>query len=261
MHEALAFWTGLSSWQIGLALLPLGLVAGSFCTVIWHRVPRGESILWPRSHCPHCRQSLGVVDLVPVLSYLWLRGRCRHCGVAVPGRYLLTETGFGLAAGAAGWLGGWSLGFSTVACMIVGCSLLSLWRRRQLAPEGGFTLIEVAVAALVLTLGLVGSFEAIRLARWSGYAAQRRTEAIAMARYYLAQASYNVMNYTMPQTMNTEETHTDSSGDYTITTRYMRHSLIDNLWGVEITVACTSTCQGTKSPSGVEARLLGVVRR
>ena len=64
--------------------LALGLVIGSFLNVVVHRVPRGESIVRPGSHCPRCDNPLAPWDNVPVLSYLWLRGRCRHCGVHIP---------------------------------------------------------------------------------------------------------------------------------------------------------------------------------
>jgi leader peptidase (prepilin peptidase)/N-methyltransferase len=56
-----------------------GLVVGSFLTVVVDRVPRGASIVKPGSACGACDLRLGVVDLVPVLSWVALRGRCRRC--------------------------------------------------------------------------------------------------------------------------------------------------------------------------------------
>ncbi|MGQ9533339.1 MAG: prepilin peptidase, partial [Desulfotomaculales bacterium] len=55
------------------------------------RLPRGESLVTPRSRCVACGHPLGPLDLVPVLSYLWLRGRCRYCGSRIPPRYLFVE--------------------------------------------------------------------------------------------------------------------------------------------------------------------------
>src|SRR6478752_9963733 len=72
-----------------------GLIAGSFVTVVAHRVPRGESIVGPRSRCPACGAQIAAYDNVPVVSWLMLRGRARCCGTAISPRYPLTELGLG----------------------------------------------------------------------------------------------------------------------------------------------------------------------
>jgi leader peptidase (prepilin peptidase)/N-methyltransferase len=72
-----------------------GLLAGSFVTVVAHRVPRGESIVGPRSRCPACGAQIAAYDNVPVLSWGLLRGRARCCGVAISPRYPLTELALG----------------------------------------------------------------------------------------------------------------------------------------------------------------------
>ena len=68
-----------------------GLLVGSFVTVVAHRVPRGESIVGPRSRCPSCGAQIAAYDNVPVFSWAVLRGRARCCGVAISPRYPLTE--------------------------------------------------------------------------------------------------------------------------------------------------------------------------
>jgi leader peptidase (prepilin peptidase)/N-methyltransferase len=70
-----------------------GLVVGSFLNVVVHRLPlEDESVLSPmRSRCPSCRRELGVLENIPVLSWLVLRGRCRSCGWRIPLRYPLVE--------------------------------------------------------------------------------------------------------------------------------------------------------------------------
>lgn len=68
-----------------------GLLIGSFATVVAHRVPRGESIVGPRSRCPACGARIAAYDNVPVLSWALLRGRARCCGAPIPPRYPLTE--------------------------------------------------------------------------------------------------------------------------------------------------------------------------
>lgn len=68
-----------------------GLLIGSFSTVVAHRVPRGESIVGPRSRCPACGTQIAAYDNVPVFSWVLLRGRARCCGAAISPRYPLTE--------------------------------------------------------------------------------------------------------------------------------------------------------------------------
>jgi leader peptidase (prepilin peptidase)/N-methyltransferase len=69
----------------------LGLIAGSFLNVVIYRLPRGESVVWPGSHCPDCGHNLVVRDLIPVISYIWQRGECRYCGAKISLRYPLVE--------------------------------------------------------------------------------------------------------------------------------------------------------------------------
>ena len=73
-----------------------GLLVGSFLTVVAHRVPRGESIVGPRSRCPACGTQIAAYDNVPVFSWLLLRGRARCCGVAISPRYPLIELTVGI---------------------------------------------------------------------------------------------------------------------------------------------------------------------
>ncbi len=64
-----------------------GLAIGSFLNVVIWRVPRGESIVSPPSHCPQCDAEIRGRDNIPVLSWLILRGRCRDCGAHISARY------------------------------------------------------------------------------------------------------------------------------------------------------------------------------
>ena len=74
----------------------LGLITGSFLNVVIHRIPRGESVVTPPSHCPGCGRPVAPWENVPVLSYLWLRGRCRGCGMRISLRYPAIELATGL---------------------------------------------------------------------------------------------------------------------------------------------------------------------
>src|SRR3954451_24806564 len=70
-----------------------GLIVGSFLNVVAYRLPRGESLATPPSHCPGCDTPIKPYDNIPVLSWVLLRGRCRHCGTAISVRYPLVEAG------------------------------------------------------------------------------------------------------------------------------------------------------------------------
>lgn len=69
----------------------LGTAFGSFLNVVAYRVPRGESLIAPPSHCPNCNEPIKARDNIPVLSWIMLRGRCRSCHVAISPRYPLIE--------------------------------------------------------------------------------------------------------------------------------------------------------------------------
>ena len=94
---------------IGCGLL--GLAIGSFLNVVIYRVPRGESLLRPPSHCPHCDQPIRARHNVPVLGWLMLRGRCADCSAPISVRYPLVEaaTGVSFAVLGATFAGSWVL--------------------------------------------------------------------------------------------------------------------------------------------------------
>lgn len=73
-----------------------GIVLGSFFNVVGLRVPKKESIAYPPSHCTRCEKRLGMLDLVPVLSYVFLRGKCRNCHAGISPIYPLMEFVTGL---------------------------------------------------------------------------------------------------------------------------------------------------------------------
>ena len=91
-------FTGIQIGEIALPLYPmsiiiglLGLLIGSFLNVVIYRVPRGESIVLPGSHCPQCGHALRATELIPVLSFLVQKGRCRSCQARIAWRYPVVE--------------------------------------------------------------------------------------------------------------------------------------------------------------------------
>jgi leader peptidase (prepilin peptidase) / N-methyltransferase len=81
---------------VALAAGVVGVVIGSFLNVVIWRVPRGESVVSPPSHCPGCDTPIAPRDNVPVLSWLLLRGKCRHCHNPISPRYPLVELATGV---------------------------------------------------------------------------------------------------------------------------------------------------------------------
>jgi leader peptidase (prepilin peptidase)/N-methyltransferase len=86
----------------------IGLVIGSFLNVVAWRVPRGESINHPGSHCLVCETSLRPIDNIPVISWVFLRARCHFCGTAISARYPLVELATGVLFALLAWALGWS---------------------------------------------------------------------------------------------------------------------------------------------------------
>ena len=74
-----------------------GICAGSFVSVVAHRVPRRLSIVGPRSQCPSCGAQIAAYDNIPVISWLLLRGRCRSCAAPISVRYPAVELSVGVA--------------------------------------------------------------------------------------------------------------------------------------------------------------------
>ena len=76
----------------------LGSFIGSFLNVCIWRIPRGESIVWPGSHCPKCNAPIRWFQNIPIFSWFALRGRCASCRKPISPRYLVLELIGGLLA-------------------------------------------------------------------------------------------------------------------------------------------------------------------
>ena len=114
----------------------LGLVAGSFCNVLIHRLPKGESIVTPPSHCPRCGTVIRWYQNLPVISWIFLLGRCASCKARISVRYPLVELALGGLFLASAWT--WGATAATVAaclfCLwIVALSLIDL--EHQILPD------------------------------------------------------------------------------------------------------------------------------
>ena len=76
---------------IKIFIFILGSIIGSFLNVCIYRLPRGESLVFPSSHCVHCNHKIYWFDNIPFLSYLNLRGKCRFCARPISFRYFVVE--------------------------------------------------------------------------------------------------------------------------------------------------------------------------
>ena len=84
------------SWLVIIVLFAFGLIIGSFLNVCIFRLPRGESVVLPRSHCPGCNHLIAAYDNLPLLSYLLVRGKCRYCQARISPIYFFVELSTGL---------------------------------------------------------------------------------------------------------------------------------------------------------------------
>ncbi len=132
----------------------MGLVIGSFLNVVAWRLPRGENLSHPGSHCPKCQTPIKPYDNVPVLGWLLLRGRCRACQAPISARYPLVEAATGalyVVVVAVCWEDPWriALGIALVT-LLVPVTLIDLDVRR--IPNA--LTAPFAVVALVLLAAL-----------------------------------------------------------------------------------------------------------
>jgi leader peptidase (prepilin peptidase)/N-methyltransferase len=125
---------------------PFGAIIGSFLNVVAYRLPRGESLAWPGSHCTSCGEAVRSYDNVPVLSWLVLRGRCRHCGDRISAQYPIVEL---------------------LTAVVFGAIVLVRGVRPELALELPFAALLIAVAFIDLEHRIVPNKLLLPAAAWA----------------------------------------------------------------------------------------------
>jgi leader peptidase (prepilin peptidase)/N-methyltransferase len=129
-------------------VVAFGAIVGSFANVCIHRLPRGESVVTPRSRCPRCGTQIRARDNVPVVSWLLLRGKCRDCAAPIAVRYPLVEALVALLFFAAFWRHG--LGPDGVAGALLATAAVIL-----AATDLDARVLPDEVTFVVLALGLL----------------------------------------------------------------------------------------------------------
>ncbi|HYG21289.1 MAG TPA: prepilin peptidase [Verrucomicrobiae bacterium] len=114
-----ANWRSVPFHFWSLVFFVLGCMVGSFLNVVIHRLPLGQSVVSPPSHCPHCKYSIPWYLNVPLITWLYLQGKCRNCKAPISARYFLVELLTGIA-----FLGCWLAYGKTSAAIALVYSLL-----------------------------------------------------------------------------------------------------------------------------------------
>lgn len=134
-----------------LFIFLLGTIIGSFINVCIYRLPRGESVIYPPSHCPLCGYRLRPLDLIPLLSFFALRGKCRECGANISVVYPLVELLTGLMFVFAFVKFGLTLD-SLTAIILISCLMISTFTdlEHQMIPDK--VIFPTIVAGLMLNI-------------------------------------------------------------------------------------------------------------
>lgn len=150
----------------------LGAVFGSFLNCVAVRIVNKESIVKGRSHCMSCGHVLGVLDLIPLFSWLFLGGKCRYCKAKVPARYFLAEL---------------FMAAMTLVCVLrFGLTLLSL--RNFILLCCLFTLSMVDIDSMIIP----NVFIIIPIAAWAAYIPLAEKPLIYLRDGLIAGAVYGV---------------------------------------------------------------------
>jgi len=125
-------------WLLYFVLI--GAVTGSFLNVVIYRLPRGQSIVFPGSHCPACGRAIRWYDNIPLVSWFVLAGRCRRCGSPISHRYIVIEAAttirmaglfacyyvLGLRSGVGPFMESWPmfLAHAILLCGLLACAVI-----------------------------------------------------------------------------------------------------------------------------------------
>lgn len=138
-----------------------GASVGSFLNVVIFRLPRGRSVIAPRSHCFCCGTELSGRDLFPVLSYLLNRGQCRHCGVVYSSQYAWVEALTALYFAAL--VARWGVGTVSLTFAVAGSAMIAAF-----VTDVRHKIIPLSLPLVVGAAGLLGALAGRFAPGWLG---------------------------------------------------------------------------------------------
>ncbi len=138
--------------QLAVYFTIVGLAIGSFLNVCIDRLPSGKSLIRPPSHCDACQRRLGILDMIPVISYLILRGRCRYCGARIPTRVFIVEAVTGILFLLSFWRYGLTAQFGVTAfwCCVFLVIIFIDWESQLILNK--ITYPAVVIALIILAI-------------------------------------------------------------------------------------------------------------
>ncbi len=144
------FLSLMPGWSLYVIAGLIGAILGSFANVCISRIPRGESVVWPPSHCPHCGYRIRPWENVPLLSFALLRGRCRRCKGRISLRYPAVEALAVALSILAWWYFGEPMRYLVYFCLLIIPLLISsaIDLRHYIIPDS-ITIPGIVVGAAV----------------------------------------------------------------------------------------------------------------
>jgi leader peptidase (prepilin peptidase)/N-methyltransferase len=143
------------TWLILPASFLLGLIVGSFLNVCIYRLPAKQSIVFPASSCPNCKEPIKAYDNIPLLSYFLLKGRCRYCGESISWQYPAVELATGLLFLGLAYKWGFDLKtliYAILICALIIVSVIDIYY--QIIPDK-ITLPGIGLGLLMAFLSLL----------------------------------------------------------------------------------------------------------
>lgn len=137
-----------------------GTVLGSFYNVVGYRLPKGESLVTPSSHCPKCQHKLGASELVPIFSYLFQKGKCKNCKTKISPFYMIFELLTGILFAIAYLVFGSSFQF-LIALVFISVSIIIIISDYQTMIIPDEVLLIGTIAILIITF-ISGGFIALK---------------------------------------------------------------------------------------------------
>ena len=149
-----------------ITFLMLGTILGSFYNVVGYRLPKGESILYPASHCPNCNHHLGPLELIPIFSFLLQKGKCTKCGLKISWFYPIFELSTGVLFAIAYLIFGMSLEF-LIAITFISMILIIIISDYQymIIPD---EVLIVSIILLAIEIFFLKGFVGLELALLNG---------------------------------------------------------------------------------------------